>query len=412
MVEETWVRLASRIESYEEEMVQFQSELTACPALGPENGGQGEWDKVKIIEDWISRLSPDRVLRVEAPDDRVASGVRPTLVARFEGRGPGLVWILSHTDVVPPGELSLWDSDPFTLRRDGDLIYGRGVEDNQHGVVSSYFAVKALRDEGVTPALGVGLIFVADEETGSGLGLDYLLARRPDLFGPKDLIIVPDMGHPDGTMIEIAEKSMFWLKIKVTGRQCHASTPAKGVNTLRAAARMITALDQALPKAFPDQDPLYSPPGSTFEPTKKEANVPNVNTIPGEDVFYFDARVLPQYRLADVLAVAEKTAREVARKTGVNVHLEPVYMVQAPPATPVDAPVVQALTRAVSVVHGGLAKPCGVGGGTVAAFFRQHGLEAAVWSSLVENAHAPNEHTRLSLLKADAKVFTRIFMGL
>ena len=411
-MEETWTRMASRIESYGEEMVRFQGELTACPALGPENGGQGEFEKVKIIEDWTSRLGPDQVLRVDAPDSRVASGVRPTLVAMFQGRGQGRVWILSHTDVVPPGELSLWESDPFTLRRDGDLIYGRGVEDNQHGLVSSYFAVKALRDEGVIPALDVGLIAVADEETGSGLGLQYLLAKRADLFAPEDLIIVPDMGNPEGAMIEVAEKSMLWLKFTVSGRQCHASTPAKGVNTMRATARMIMALDRALPEGFPGEDPLYNPPGSTFEPTKKDANVPNVNTIPGEDVFYFDARVLPRYRLDDVLSLAEKTVHEVARETGVTVRMEPTNLVQAPPATPADAPVVQALTRAVSVVHGGPARPCGVGGGTVAAFFRQNGLPAAVWSSIVENAHSPNEHTRLSLLKADAKVFARIFLGL
>jgi succinyl-diaminopimelate desuccinylase len=320
--------------------------------------------------------------------------------------------VLSHLDVVPPGEMSLWDSNPFTLRRDGDRIYGRGVEDNQHGVVSSYFAVKALRDEGAVPARDVGLILVADEETGSHYGLIHVLKTRPDLFGSDDLIIVPDAGNEDGTLIEVAEKSMLWLKFIVSGKQCHASLPDRGANTLRAAAKIITAVDEALAGSFPVVDPLFSVPRSTFEPTKKEANVPNVNTIPGEDVFYFDCRVLPGYQVEEVQARAEAVAAEIAVASGVTVRVERAYAVQAPPATPADSPVVQALTRAVAEVHGKAAKPMGIGGNTVAGAFRELGLNAAVWSTICENAHSPNEFTLLSYLEADAKVLAHVFLGL
>lgn len=407
-----WSRVATRIETYGQDMVRFQSELVACPALGPDNGGQGEAKKAELIKNWLSLLEPDELIEADAPDSRVESGRRPNLIARFKGQGRGRVSVLSHMDIVPPGELSLWDSDPYVLRRDGDRLYGRGVEDNHHGLTASYFAIKALRDEGLTPAYDAALMFVADEETGSVYGLSHLLKTRPELFSPKDLIIVPDAGHEDGTMIEIAEKSMLWLKFTVRGRQCHASTPHQGANTLRASARMITALDKALPQAFDAQNKLFSVPACTFEPTKKEANVPNVNTIPGEDVFFFDARVLPQYSLEAVKAKAEEVAKAVAAESGVRVKVETAYQVQAPLATPADAPVVKALARGVAEVHGREARPMGIGGGTVAAFFRAKGLPAAVWSTIPENAHAPNEFTLVSYLIADAKVLAHIFLGL
>ncbi|MDY6853071.1 MAG: M20 family metallo-hydrolase [Thermodesulfobacteriota bacterium] len=407
-----WSRVAARIETYGKDMVRFQSGLVACPALGPDNGGQGEAKKAELIKDWLNLLEPDELIEADAPDERVESGRRPNLTARFKGQGQGRVSVLSHIDIVPPGELSLWDSDPYVLRQDGDRLYGRGVEDNHHGLVASYFAVKALRDEGLTPAYDAALMFVADEETGSVYGLSHLLETKPELFSPKDLIIVPDAGHEDGTMIEIAEKSMLWLKFTVKGKQCHAGTPHRGVNTLRASARMITALDKALPQAFDAKDNLFSIPASTFEPTKKEANVPNVNTIPGEDVFFFDARVLPQYSLEAVKAKAEEVAVAVAAESGVSVKVETAFQVQAPLATPADAPVVKALARGVAEVHGRKAMPMGIGGGTVAAFFRAKGLPAAVWSTIPGNAHAPNEFTRLSYLIADAKVLAHVFLGL
>jgi len=409
---DNWPKVSARIDGYVEELVRFQSELVACPALGPTNGGRGETEKAELVKSWLKRLAPDQIIQVDAPDERVPSDRRPNLAALFQGRGPGRVWVLSHLDIVPPGELSLWDSDPFVLRREGGRIIGRGVEDNHQGIVASYFAMKALRDEGLAPVCDVGLIFVADEETGSDYGLSHLLETRPDLFSEDDLIIVPDAGNEEGTMIEVVEKSILWLKFTVKGKQCHASTPHLGANTLRAAARMITALDQALPRTFDAAEELFSVPRSTFEPTKKEANVPNINTIPGEDVFYFDARVLPIYHLEEVKAAAGRIVESVAAECGVTVAMETVQELQAPPATSPDAPVVQALTRAVAAVHGRAARPMGVGGGTVAAMFRAKGLPAAVWSTVAHAAHSPNEFALLSNQIADAKVLAHVFLGL
>jgi len=50
----------------------------------------------------------------------------------------------------------------------------------------------------------------------------------------------------------------------------------------------------------------------------------------------------------------------------------------------------------------------GIGGGTVAAFFRKAGFPAAVWSTMDETAHSPNEYCVLQYLKDDAKVFAHI----
>lgn len=411
-MEDKYKKVADRIETYEDEIIALQSDLVSCPALGPVNGGQGEWEKAGLLEAWLGKMNPDLILRIDAPDDRVESGFRPNTIAIFNGKGNSKAWVLSHMDIVPPGESSLWDSDPYVLRRDGDRIYGRGVEDNHHGLVASYFAVKALRDEKIIPEHNVGLIFVSDEETGSEYGLDHVLKKRADLFSPNDLIIVPDSGNADSTELEIAEKSMLWLKFTVKGKQGHASRPADAANTLRASARIITAVDEALHSKYDGKDDLFEPAESTFEPTKKEANVPNTNTIPGEDVFHFDCRVLPQYDLDEVLTLVKKTANDAVAGSGVTVSVEAVFKMQAPPPTPVDSSIVQALTRAVFEVHGRKTKTIGIGGGTVAAFFRQQGLPAAVWSTVEETAHQPNEYTSLTNIKDDAKVMARVFMGL
>ena len=403
-----WPRIQRRLRGYKDELVQLLRELTAIPALGPENGGEGEQAKARFLQKKLKALNPQRMISLSCPDQRVPSKNRPNILALFAGRDPGrTVWILSHLDTVPPGDRRLWKSDPYTLQQKGDRLIGRGVEDNHHGIVSSYFAVKAFQEEGVLPAHSVGLVLVSDEETGSQRGLQYVLKKKSGLFKPEDLIIVPDAGNPEGTLIEVAEKSLLWLKFSLYGKSCHASRPDLGVNTLRASARLIMALSQ-LPRQFGRRDSHFDPPISTFEPTKKEANVLNVNTIPGEDVFYLDCRVLPAYSLDKVLERVRVLAASVSRKTGTRIACEVVNAVQAPPPTSAQAPVVQALQQAVRAVYRKEARARGIGGATVAAFFRARNLPAAVWMTTLETAHQPNETARLSRMIGDAQVMAHI----
>jgi succinyl-diaminopimelate desuccinylase len=405
---EIFRRVCERLAGYRQEMIELQRELVSRVAVGPDQGGPGEGAKAAFLAELLRRWS----LKVEdypAPDERVAGGRRPNLVAWLPGRRPEKVWVLSHLDVVPPGDEALWDSDPFTLRVEGDRLYGRGTEDNHHGIVISLLAVKALLDLGLTPPRTVALALVSDEETGSQKGLAYLLREHCQLFSLRDLIIVPDAGNPEGTMIEVAEKSILWLRLELLGKQGHASRPQLSRNTLRACAHAIVALE-GLRREFPGQAPLFDPPESTFEPTQKEANVPNINTVPGRDVFYLDCRVLPEYDLAQVKARVTALAGEAAGKFGVTLKVEAVQEQPSPPPTSPEAPVVLALKRAIREVYGREARPQGIGGGTVAAFFRQAGLPAAVWMTVNHTAHQPNEFCTLSQLLGDAQVLAHVFL--
>jgi succinyl-diaminopimelate desuccinylase len=404
--DERFRRLGERLDTYQGDVIEIQRALVSRVALGPEVGGIGEGDKAAFLTDLLHSWGL-KVDNYPAPDDRVPGGLRPNLVTYLPGKKPEKVWVLSHMDVVPPGDRSLWESDPFALRVDGDRLFGRGTEDDHHGIVMSLMAVKAFLDLAITPERTIALALVADEETGNEKGLAHLLREQRQLFAPQDLIIVPDAGRPDGTMIEVAEKSILWLKLTLLGQQGHASRPEKARNTLRAAAHVIVALDD-LSREFPLHNPLFRPPMSTFEPTQKEANVPNVNTIPGRDVFYLDCRVLPEYDLSQITERVRAMATEAANRFGVSLEVEAVQTLPSAPPTAPEAPVVRALEQAIRRVYGRDATPQGIGGGTVAAFFRQAGLPAAVWMTANDCAHQPNEFCFLSHILGDAKVLAHV----
>jgi succinyl-diaminopimelate desuccinylase len=161
---------------------------------------------------------------------------------------------------VPAGDLSKWETDPFQAVVKDGKIFGRGSEDNHQGTVSSILAAWAFLETGVMPAINIGLVFMADEETGSEYGLSYLLEHQSDLFKKDDLIIIPDAGEPDASMIEVAEKSILWIKFKTVGQQVHASTPDLGNNAFRAASNLVVKLE--------DLHRIYGATDSVFLPSR------------------------------------------------------------------------------------------------------------------------------------------------
>ena len=396
-------RLLDRVESLCDSMVEALIGIASMEAIGPENGGEGELEKAEYIEGLLRDMGIPEVERLDARDDRVPSGIRPNLIAKIPGRDDRTLWIVSHMDVVPPGDLSQWDTDPFKpVVRDGK-VYGRGTEDDGQGIVSSLFAAKAIVDEGIEPHLSLGLAIVSDEETGNRYGIEHLISQG--LFAEDDLVVVPDAGNSEGTMIEVAEKGILWLRVTVRGRQTHASTPHRGLNAHRIGMELALQLDRVLHAVFGEFNPIFDPPSSTFEPTKREPNVENVNTIPGRDVFYFDCRVLPRYDLNEMIRVARDVAKAFESAYGAKIDVEPVAKMDAAPPTDPNSEVVRRLREAIRLARGVEARPMGIGGGTCAAAFRAAGLQAAVWMTTDETAHQPNEYCRIDNLVGDAKVF-------
>jgi len=403
-------RVRKRIEGYRDEMVVLQADLTALPALGPENGGEGEQEKAARLQRFLEEMGGLEIEEIRAPDSRVPSGSRPNLIARKRGKDSrSTTWVLTHMDVVPAGERSLWIKDPFRLWIEDGKIFGRGVEDNQQSMVASLFALKVLQEEGIEAPRDIALALVADEETGSRLGLQHVLEKRRDLFHPSDFILVPDFGDPEASQIEIAEKSILWLRFQIQGKQCHASRPKDGINTLRAASYLVVRLD-SLAGQFSAADPLFDPSTSTFEPTKKKANVPNVNTIPGEDILYMDCRILPQYRMEEVEEKIEATVREIEGEFGVSIQIGRVLRDRAAPPTPAEAPVVRMAGEAMREVYQKEARIVGIGGGTVAAFLRRAGCHVAAFSRIDRTAHQPNEYCKIENMIGDCQVFAHCFL--
>lgn len=402
-----WKMLHERVEARRSEMAEALMAMSRIPSINPRMNGEGEYRRMQWIESWLGTYGIP-CEKIDVPDDAVKEGIRRNLMVKIAGTRDTArtLWFISHVDTVNTGELSLWKTDPFQpVERDG-RIYGLGVEDNSQSIIECLQLCRILHEENIQAGCNLGFLFVSDEETGSKYGLHALLDRG--IFGPEDEAIVPDGGNHAGDLIEIAEKSQVWLKFTVYGKQAHASMPHLGVNACSFGMHLGAAIEDRLKAKFCQSDPLFSPPISTFELTQKEANVDSPNVLPGKDVFVMDMRILPCYPVDEVMAEINAVIKEhTSAGCGASVSYEFLTRVDAPPATPAHAPVVQRLKRAVqkSGVDGYLG---GIGGGTCGAILRAKNIPAVVWSTLDDLAHQPNEYVIIDNLVHDTQVYLSV----
>lgn len=382
-------------------LIDIYKKIIPSKAISPASGGKGEKDRVDILEEILKELDIETFQRYDVTDNY--GEIRSSLIAK-KGHHSRTLWIIAHTDTVPEGDMHSWTKPPFIATVDGDRIYGRGTSDDGQGIMLGLLLLKRLNENDLK--INLGIAFVADEEVGSKYGIQYLLEK--DIFKSDDLIIVPDSGSSDGMELEIAEKSILWMKFTVTGNQYHASHPDKATNAARDGMEFMFNLDQFLNKKYDTKDEIFNYPLSSFEPTKHEKNVDNVNTIPGKEVFYMDCRILPKYDLDNVIDDVSTHISEFEMTHKSKIKLEFVQKEQAPLPTSTDSPVVKLLVNALEK-RGKKPYTVGIGGGTCAAFFRKRGIPAVVWSTTIpEVAHQVDEYVDMNHILMDTETIEDI----
>ncbi|WP_337860518.1 M20 family metallo-hydrolase [Ferroplasma sp.] len=378
---------------------EIANRLLSIKAVSPKSDGKGEYEKSVELKKILNEIGYNNVTDYNIKDN--TGVVRPNIVLKIGNFGKTL-WIICHIDTVPEGDIKLWKHEPYKATIEEDKIYGRGSEDNGQAIFTVLLLLRNLETEKMK--INLGIAFVSDEETGNDYGIKYIINK--DIFNKNDLIIVPDAGTNDGNIIETAEKTVMQLKFQITGKQGHASMPESSINAFREASKFLDMMDFNLHEKFNNSDKLFIPPYSTFEPTKHEKNIDNVNTIPGTDVFYWDFRVLPQYSSKSVIDEIDELIAKFSKTSKAKIAYGVIDLVDAPAPTSDSSEVVVKLKDAIRSTIKKEPFTIGIGGETFASFLRSNGFSAAVWSTTaIENAHMPDEFCLISHIIQDLAVY-------
>jgi acetylornithine deacetylase len=160
------------------------------------------------------------------------TGQKQNLIAIIGDPSAQGIVLSGHTDVVP-ADGQIWTSDPFTLRRDGGKLFGRGTTDMKAFLSAALAAVPEMVARDLSRP--ITLAFTHDEEVGC-LGAPALVAK----LNPGQQVIV---GEPTRLAPGLRHKGARVQTLTLRGVPAHSGTPELGVNAVTPAAHALAALE-------------------------------------------------------------------------------------------------------------------------------------------------------------------------
>lgn len=253
--------------------VRLLKDLIACPSVTPEEAGV-----LAVLERALGAIG-FVVTRLRFEGD--GSYPVDNLFA-IRGSGGRRLLFAGHTDVVPPGELDNWTSDPFAPREADGRLYGRGAADMKSGIAAFVAAAAAIPEDAGTVMLAI----TNDEEADAVNGTEKLMAWAQAQQHRFDFAIV---GEPSSATlladsIKIGRRGSLSGTITVTGMQGHVAYPDKANNPLPTLARIVTALDTTI-----DGGTAHFP-ASNLEVTSIDVGNAISNVIPAAGTIRFNIR--------------------------------------------------------------------------------------------------------------------------
>ena len=311
---------------------------------------------------------------------------RTSLVARIEGSDPGApsLCLMGHTDVVPVEE-SAWSRDPFGGELVDGEVWGRGAIDMLNLTASMAVAFRQLAKGGFRPRGDLIYFAVADEESGSTYGAQWMADHHPDAIRADYVLtenggIHTSRGERPVIGMNVAEKGVAWRRLRVHGTPGHGSRPWRSDNALVRAAAVVQRLHEYRPKprfhelwrqqvdllpigeaqkealldedriddvltALPDASAasyLHACTHTTFSPNAVSGTM-KTNVIPAAVEIDVDVRTLPGETADDVSEHLRVALGDLADA----VEITPL-MNDPATASPIDTPLWDALQRAVA----------------------------------------------------------------
>lgn len=307
---------------------------------------------------------------------------------------PGYI-LSGHTDVVPAGEAE-WSTEPFTLHKVDNKLYGRGTTDMK-GFLACALAVLP---EFVSADLRrpVHLAFSYDEEAGCR-GVPHLLAALPDLCAkPLGAII----GEPSRMQAVRAHKGKAAARLEVIGRPGHSSRPDLGLNAVHAMANVIAksvAYGQSLEKGPFDEN--FEPPYSSLQ-FGVISGGQAVNIIPDRCTADIEVRAISGISSTELLEPV-KAELFALRDRGYEVLW---HELSAYPALSLSDD--SALSQ-LMVELTGQDTLAAVSYGTEAGLFQRAGIDAIICGpGDISRAHRPNEYIEINELHACQKMIENL----
>jgi succinyl-diaminopimelate desuccinylase len=331
--------------------------------------------------------------------ERLDRGAVGNLWARYGSSRP-VVCLAGHVDVVPPGPVEQWTSDPFTPTEREGLLFGRGAADMKAPIAAMVTAAeRAVRaaDSG-----SVAILLTSDEE---GDAVDGTAAVVSTLAARGEAIDACIIGEPTsserfGDTIKNGRRGSLNGRLRVHGQQCHIAYPERGRNPIHDAAR---AIGELIATEWDRGNDYFQP--TSFQISNIHAGAGASNVIPGTLDLAFNFRFSPESSAADLQA----RVRNILDRHRLQYDLQ-WTLIGEPFLTP-RGPLVDALTTSVEAVAGVRPELSTSGGTSDGRFLAKLAREVLEFGPLNDSIHKIDEHIRIADLEPLSAIYERTILA-
>ena len=369
--------------------VALAKRLIACRSLTPADGG--------CLELVGSRLAAAG-FRIE----RLDRGGVGNLWARRGSTMP-VVCLAGHVDVVPPGPLEQWSSDPFVATEREGYLYGRGAADMKGAVAALVTAVERLVTRNPAHRGSIAVLLTSDEEgaavNGTAAVVETLAARGETI----DWCILgePTSAGQLGDLIKNGRRGSLSGTLTVRGIQCHIAYPERGLNPIHAA---LPALADLASTEW-DFGNEYFPPTS-FQISDIHAGTGAGNVIPGTLDVLFNFRFSTASSPDDL----QSRVASVLDRHKLDYDLE--WSVSAMPFMTPSGPLTDTVSSVVKRVTGLTAQLSTSGGTSDGRFLRAIAREIVEVGPPSETIHKVDERVSLADLGQLSIIYEQVIAAL
>lgn len=230
-MENIYTKIANRAKELELDTANFLMDMVRVPSFSGI-----EKEVIQVIKKEMEKVGFD-----EIKIDGLGS-----IIGRI-GNGPRVIAFDAHIDTVYPGDMSLWNFDPFTPKIEDGKVWGRGTVDQEGGMASMVYAAKMIKELGLNKEFSIYFTGTVMEEDCDGLCWQYII--NEEKIRPELVVI----SEPTNMNIYRGHRGRMEMLVKVKGLSCHGSAPERGDNAIYKISRIALEIEKLNERLISDE---------------------------------------------------------------------------------------------------------------------------------------------------------------
>ena len=316
-----------------------------------------------------------------------------------KGSKKPLIVFAGHTDVVPPGNIDEWETDPFKPEIKNNILYGRGASDMKSSIAAMVSAAQRFVENNPNHNGSIGFLLTSDEEGPAKYGTKKVIEKFKKDNIDIDYCIVgePTSSEVFGDTIKNGRRGSITGNLKVLGIQGHIAYPDSAKNPIHYVGDLINKLNN-----FEwDNGNKYFPKTSFQISSIKSASVAS-NMIPSSVDIIFNLRFSNEL----TQEIIKRKFKEIL--SDLNCEYEIFWNCSAEPFITNEGNLTKILQDTIKETININSVLSTTGGTSDARFISKHAKETIEFGPLNKTAHKVNENISLENLANLEKIYYNV----